>query len=223
MSDANDAVIATGLIADPNFDFFNPSMAANANGSVMIGFTRSGVAATGPAGNASAMVITGRTIGSTTTFDAPITLKQGLVNDYHLFGGKGERWGDRSSVTVDPVDYNTFWTTQEYALSTNRWGNWVAAVRVTPGVDGDTNVDGKVNITDLDSLTANWGLATGAVWIQGDFNGDGAVNISDLDALAGNWGFGTTVPEPGTFVLLALGGFLAARRCHRPFRLGRGD
>jgi PKD repeat protein len=37
----------------------------------------------------------------------------------------GNRWGDYSMMSVDPVDDCTFWTTQEYVASApTDWGNW---------------------------------------------------------------------------------------------------
>lgn len=38
--------------------------------------------------------------------------------------GKGYRWGDYSTMAVDPVDDCTFWYTQEYVASPGEWGNW---------------------------------------------------------------------------------------------------
>lgn len=60
--------------------------------------------------------------------------------DYYLktFGGAKNRWGDYTSVSVDPLDDTGFWTLQEYAMSRtaygnnpsySRWGAWWAEVR----------------------------------------------------------------------------------------------
>jgi hypothetical protein len=52
-----------------------------------------------------------------------------LTAEAHLFDGAGSqsatnsRWGDYSSMTVDPVDDCTFWYTQEY-YQTNSSFNW---------------------------------------------------------------------------------------------------
>ena len=56
---------------------------------------------------------------------------------------------------------------------------------------GDANNDGKVDVSDLGILAANYGLTSGAEWIQGDFNGDHQVDVSDLGILAANYGVGT--------------------------------
>jgi len=83
---------------------------------------------------------------------------------------------------------------------------------VAASVKGDANWDLMVDIEDLIAVAGNWG-ATDAVWTDGDFTFNGEVDIEDLTALAGNWGYdgrfgppaGTTAPEPGGMLLLALG------------------
>jgi autotransporter-associated beta strand protein len=82
---------------------------------------------------------------------------------------------------------------------------------------GDANLDGAVNVTDLNIWKANVGLPA-MKWATGDFNFDGAVNVTDLnlwkanvgksaplgDLVLGGFSVMTTVPvpEPGTLVLL---------------------
>jgi len=61
---------------------------------VVISFTRSDVDATGAAGDLSHYAFVGSTAGTVTTVGAPIQLQAGQVNNYHLIGGSGERWGD---------------------------------------------------------------------------------------------------------------------------------
>jgi hypothetical protein len=103
---------------------------------------------------------------------------------------------------------------------------------------GDANLDGKVNGTDFTILATNFNQS-GKVWDQGDFNYDGKVNGTDFLALASNFNQSasqsavaggdlaaldtfaeenglslTTVPEPASTGLLALGlvSALARRR-----------
>lgn len=107
---------------------------------------------------------------------------------------------------------------------------------------GDTNVDGKVDISDLYNLATNYSAnhAPGAgslVWQKGDFNYDGWVDLADLTKLATNWQAGVgaplsadlpallasmglpevSVPEPSVVGLGAMGlsGLLARRRRRR--------
>src|SRR5204863_3538090 len=58
--------------------------------------------------------------------DAVNTLAQGEATLFSGTGsqsGTGNRWGDYSALTVDPVDDCTFWYTQEY-IATNGSFNW---------------------------------------------------------------------------------------------------
>jgi hypothetical protein len=80
---------------------------------------------------------------------------------------------------------------------------------------GDANGDGSVDDTDASILGANWLKQSGATWGMGDFNKDGKVNDQDAAIMAANWapaGDGSSVPEPGTLVLLASA---AAALCFR--------
>ena len=94
---------------------------------------------------------------------------------------------------------------------------------------GDFNIDGEVNLADLDIWKANVGLSS-PTFAMGDSNYDGAVNLGDLDAwkatvgfsVAGSFGsmsVGSPVPEPGTFALLlpvaAWFGYVVARQRRR--------
>ncbi|HUS92835.1 MAG TPA: PEP-CTERM sorting domain-containing protein, partial [Phycisphaerae bacterium] len=82
---------------------------------------------------------------------------------------------------------------------------------------GDSNFDGKVDAGDFAVLEAEFGLA--GDWRHGDFNDDSIVDHLDYliwKEFAGRSydGPGSTIPEPATLVLLAVGaaGVLARRR-----------
>lgn len=101
---------------------------------------------------------------------------------------------------------------------------------------GDANLDGEVNVVDLDILAANFGLTGG--WAEGSFDGDGSVDLIDLGILATSFGFSApvtsaiidavlagdlelansiyesaAVPEPASLALLAAGlGVVSLRR-----------
>lgn len=54
-------------------------------------------------------------------------------------------------------------------------------------IDGDTNLDGSVNFSDLLIVAQNYGETTDVTWPTGDFDNDGACNFDDLLALAQNY------------------------------------
>lgn len=77
-------------------------------------------------------------------------------------------------------------------------------LRLMPG-DGD--LDGDVDLDDLQTLAANFGLQGGG-WLAGDYDGDGMVGASDYMAVKLRMGTVQSVqrnmvPEPGTLILLA--------------------
>ena len=61
-----------------------------------------------------------------------------------------------------------------------------------PSIQGDANLDGNVDINDLDIVFSHY-LDTGATWTDGDFTGDGTVDINDEDWVFSNL-FDTAAP-----------------------------
>ncbi len=117
-------VIDSGTISDPNYDFYQASIAANPNGDVVIGFNRSGF---GPDGQISIYAALGTTLGDLTTFGDPFVLLAGTVDDYHYLNS---RWGDYTTTVVDPFNPNVFWTFQEYPLANNAWATRITQILV---------------------------------------------------------------------------------------------
>lgn len=83
---------------------------------------------------------------------------------------------------------------------------------------GDANEDGCVSGADFTIWADNFDFGPDAVWGQGDFTGDGFVTGGDFTIWADHFGLGcapSSVPEPGTAMLLAFGAGLLCAWGHR--------
>ena len=124
---ATDTLLETGLLSDPTADYSFPSIAANENGVVVIGYNRSSLTEF-----VSSYAAIGETLGATTSFGAPLLLKAGVGNYHYLPVNGFSRWGDFSSTNVDPSDPNLFWTNQEFVSATDVWSTQITAIRIVP-------------------------------------------------------------------------------------------
>ncbi len=98
-----------------------------------------------------------------------------------------------------------------------------------PWVVGDTNLDGRVGLEDLNAVLANWNMRTQAYDMQlGEMTGDGFVGLEDLSLLLGNWNNQATPPAgeiqsspaPGSAVaMLICGGLVLIRRGRNGLRI----
>ncbi len=77
------------------------------------------------------------------------------LGEGHIFDGAGSqlstfnRWGDYSDMTVDPVDDQTFWYTQEYYDTTSQfnWRTRIANFKLATGGGGATLVSAASRLT----------------------------------------------------------------------------
>ncbi len=67
------------------------------------------------------------------------------------------------------------------------------ALLVKHTFNGDTNLDGTVNLTDFNKLASNFGQSARR-WAHGDTNYDGTVNLADFNRLASNFGGTGLIP-----------------------------
>jgi hypothetical protein len=116
------------------------------------------------------------------------------IRGYLTTGYAGGAWsgnGINSSVAAETPN-----RALGFAEATDLFGSFPAtfagqaidstAVLVRYTVNGDANLDQKVDISDLGRFATNWQQSPRR-WSRGDFNFDQAVDISDLGVLATNW------------------------------------
>lgn len=64
---------------------------------------------------------------------------------------------------------------------------------------GDTNLDRRVDFTDLLTTAQSYGETTGRTWATGDFTGDDRVDFSDLLLVSQNYNFGVSLGAADDF------------------------
>lgn len=129
-------------------------------------------------------------------FEIDLTLSEGRVLEYfqeQLDVGRvfvtvtslkeTEMFGDPDEI---PQFYTKEGTTQEPGAAAPR----LTIVLATPGIPGDLDGDGCVDLGDLSTLLSNFGRSDGVEPEDGDIDGDGTVGLSDLSILLSNFGLG---------------------------------
>jgi formylglycine-generating enzyme len=139
----------------------------------------------------------------------------GNVNQWNeaLIGSERGVRGDSYSDLGSPLPMqSTFRVSRDPTEMDDAQTGFRLATIPTSTLFADVNHDHVVNGLDLNVIAGKW-LQSG-IGIDGDANGDGVVNGLDLNVIASNWlqsaggaGAGSSVPEPSTLILTALGGF----------------
>ena len=98
----------------------------------------------------------------------------------------GNNIGNGGSTTTQGVAYDghpqsAVITIPQSGLLIFKWG-------APPPCQGDTNGDRTVDLTDLSTLLAHFGNASGMTRADGDMDGDGDVDLTDLSALLAVFG-----------------------------------
>ena len=111
-------VFQQGTIVDPDTDFWLGSIAMDAAGNIAVGFNAMS------RNDFSSVYVAGRKPSDPRgAMFGPLRLALGSGVQFNSF----KRWGDYSSMTVDPKDDCTFWFTQEYYISSGSF-NWATHV-----------------------------------------------------------------------------------------------
>jgi len=154
-------LLESGTISDPNLDLFYPSIAANTNGIVVIGFEGCGTNTF-----VSSYAVAAETVNGATVFGDKFLLKGG-AGTYEVLAGNDNRWGDYSATSADPTGTNTFWTIQEIPSAVNQWSVQITQVFVGPVlnlavassnavVSWTTNFAGLTLQSNTNLATTNW-------------------------------------------------------------------
>ncbi|MGH7178646.1 MAG: hypothetical protein ACREJC_14810, partial [Tepidisphaeraceae bacterium] len=174
------ALVQTGQIADANYDFIDPSIAANPSGDVVIGYTRS---SSGAGSFASACASVGSTSGGVVSFGAPVVLKAGVATY------TGTRWGDYSATYTDPTDPGIFWTNQEWATTgSNNWSTQMTEI-IIKGT-GEARW----------ASAASGNFSTASNWLGSSAPGTGTHAIFSRSVGPGGAGYTVTMPTGTTTI-----------------------
>ncbi|WFU78283.1 alkaline phosphatase family protein [Bradyrhizobium sp. CIAT3101] len=156
----------SGASLGTNVATFDPSIAVDAAGDVIINFT-----ASGPNMYPSDYYVFQAGGGAVGSFSAPI-LYQASTGFFNSGDGNStQRWGLNSSATVDPNNPNSFWISNEYVAS-GWWQTAVAQISIQNSTStgptiasiaasgaGITNGAGNLNAGKLVTLTVNFSAA----------------------------------------------------------------
>ena len=146
------AVLDEGDIGGGGFDYYQGSLAVNEFGQVVVAYNRSGSVAGIGKISFMARVFTTDGTGKLVASGSELLLHTSLVDDYHngsVFGSPAagrQRWGDYSSVTLDPTNSLSFWAIGEFAREYNnaagghpggtggsRWSTWISQITIPGG------------------------------------------------------------------------------------------
>jgi hypothetical protein len=115
-------VFQQGTVVDPSVNYWMGSIAMDKVGNIALGFSMSSDSVY------PGVAVVGRTPADPLgTMEAPLILVNGTGAQVKSF----KRWGDYSSMSVDPEDGCTFWYSQEYYKATGafNWNTRIASLR----------------------------------------------------------------------------------------------
>ena len=117
-------VVNEGFISDAAHDYYYGSIAVNAAGAIVIGYTRSG-----DTEYPSTYASVGKLGVGGVSFNAPLLLKLSTTA-YNAFDSSPHRWGDYTNTVVDPTDPTKFWTIQEFSDTSGHYGTQITGIQV---------------------------------------------------------------------------------------------
>jgi hypothetical protein len=142
-------IYQTGNYAPGDLHYYMPSISINGNGDIGLGYSVSSET------NYPSIRFTGRReddMAGMMTF-SEIELFKGLnYSNSYQFDFDQNRWGDYSSMMVDPADDSTFWYTNMYTKAVTTPGNWATRIFALNLVEEELL---PVAIAGDDTLTCN--------------------------------------------------------------------
>ncbi|HEV2334678.1 MAG TPA: hypothetical protein VGS13_04220 [Stellaceae bacterium] len=154
---STDILVAQGNITGPSGAVaFNPSIAVDANGDVLVNYTVSS-SAMYPAAYASVMP------SGSSSFLAPVQYGSSVAPETATFGVTNNviRWGDYSSAVADPAAATSFVVSNEIVPSARNlfnnapWGTVTATITLSPGTSGAVIASSSTTTNPTSSDTAN--------------------------------------------------------------------
>ncbi len=187
ISGGNSSIYQQGTYSPDSTHRWMGSVAINKNGDIGMGYSAS----------SSSMYPAIRYTGRKST-DALGTMPQG---ENTMVSGGGHqtsytRWGDYSSIFVDPSDDETFWYTQEYYTSSGtNWQTRIGSFKITGGdppasCDFDDAVDNAA-LTLTTSGDADWDCDTVTYYNDGDSAVSGTITHNQDSSLQFTHTFGS--------------------------------
>jgi Abnormal spindle-like microcephaly-assoc'd, ASPM-SPD-2-Hydin len=167
-------VFQSGTFAPDSQYRWMPAIAMDQAQDIAVGFSRSGPAT----GQYPSVVYAGRIPSDAAgTLESEVVLKAGAGSQT----GGGDRWGDYSSVTIDPTDDCTFWFTEEYEKVTGGF-NWSTAIGTFsfPGCSGSPNFTLTAVPNTLTISQGNQGTSTITVVPSNGFSGSVTLSASGM-------------------------------------------
>ena len=183
---SNDTLVAQGNITGPSGAVaFNPSIAVDANGDVLVNYTVSS-SSMDPAAYASVMP------SGSSSFLAPVQYGSSVAPETASFGVTNNviRWGDYSSAVADPAAANSFVVSNEIVPSAQSffnnapWGPATATIALSPGTSAAVVASSSTTTNPTSSNTANTSSSQPIPLTAADHwaNGLGS-NVPSLDAI----------------------------------------
>jgi hypothetical protein len=167
-------VFQSGTFAPDSSYRFMPAIAMDQSQNIGVGYTKSSSAA----GDFPSLVYAGRMPSDPAgTLESEVVLKAGAGSQSSGYN----RWGDYSSVTIDPADDCTFWFSEEYEKTTGGF-NWKTAIGSFkfPGCNGTPNFALNASPTTLNIGQGNSGTSTTTVIDLNGFSGSVTLSASGL-------------------------------------------